>query len=487
MSEQPPTEQQDGTAGTSSIRDRLRQHDQERSGQRGTLVVSDEEAYVGDTITLKGRNLPAETEFDVIWNSVEGMWAVLEANEVVGPQYRPRTDQILTVTTDTGGSFTEELTLPQDYGGDHLIELQPRDGNEPIAEAEVTIRPWFEIDRTEAQLGEQLTVTGYGLGPTVLTNNYQIAWDNGTVGFMTGVQNRGTATATVRAVGPPGEHILQIWRNYRGVPFMQNNTQSPFGPVAGDRPHSWRIEVTEPDSRPREAWLDPLEDEQPLEAHLPDVDEQTGAELEITPQCGQAGTDAFIEGRNFPPSTEVDLIWHTHDGHRVKGVDITAERRPGVLPTVTTDENGSFQEEVTIPTDIGATRPITAEIDGRSVAVTGFMMQPTIETFTPTSGPVGTEIEIEISGVGWPTYGNAYFFVYDNKPLGYLCGLEANVNRVVLQATGEPGYHCIDVYPSLFQVREDEPDFELKPHLSYLDNHPMRPLSAAHFTFEITE
>ena len=34
---------------------------------------------------------------------------------------------------------------------------------------------------------------------------------------------------------------------------------------------------------------------------------------------------------------------------------------------------------------------------------------------------------------------------------------------------------------------DDEPEFEIRPHLSYLDNHPIRPLSAAHMTFEITE
>lgn len=469
------------------VRERIRQHREEQSSYRGTLVLSDSEVYVGDTITLEGRNLPEEKELEVIWHTAEGLWGVLEANEVVGAQYQPRTERIETLETDENGRFTEEWQVPEDYGGEHKIRLESSSDDETLAEATLTITPWFEIDRTQAELGEVFTVTGYGLGPNVITNNYQIAWDNGTVGFMTGVQNRGTATAEVRAVGPTGKHVLQVWRNYRGVPFLQNNTQSPFGPVAGGRKSSWTVEVTEPESEPETAWLDPMWDEGPLSVHFPEIDEETDAELEISPTSGQPGTDAFITGENFPADTTVDLVWHTHDGHRVKGIDITAAPRPDVLPSVTTDEDGEFQVEVTIPTDIGATRPITAEIDGRSVAVTGFMMQPRIETFSPTEGPVGTEIEIEISGVGWPTYENAYYFVYDNKPLGYICGLEAMVNRTVLQATGEPGWHFIDVYPSFFQVKEDEPDFELKPHLSYLDNHPVRPLPAAHFAFEITE
>ena len=77
-----------------------------------------------------------------------------------------------------------------------------------------------------------------------------------------------------------------------------------------------------------------------------------------------------------------------------------------------------------------------AEIAGQSV-----------ETFTPTEGPVGTEIEIELSGVGWTIYENAPFFVYDNKPLGYVCGTAGDdkegVVEVEIPAAGEPGWHFI--------------------------------------------
>jgi len=351
-------------------------------------VPSDETAYVGDTLQLEGRNLPAQTGIDIVWHSSDGRWGVLKDNEIVGPQYRSRTNTIGTVSTDANGQFSYEWTIPEDYGGDHTIELQ-RDG-ETLAEAEVTITPWFEIDRTEAEMGETFTITGYGIGPDDYHNNYQITWDGAATGFVTGVQNRGTATAQIRAVGPPGEHIIQVYRNTLGVPFLQNNTQSAFGPVAGGRQSVWQVEVT-------------------------------------------------------------------------------------------------------IPTDIGATKPVVAEVDGQSVAVTGFMMQPKIETFSPTSGPMGTEVEIELSGIGWTKYECTPYFVYDNRPLGYICsniGSGTNVQEVVraaFRAYGEPGFHFIDVYPALFEMQDDQPDFALKPHLSYLDNHPVRSLPAMHFTFEVTE
>jgi len=479
----------DETDLSADLQEKMEQHRQGEAGASGTLVPSASEGYVGDTLTLQGRNLAPECDYDIVWNSTDGSWGVLRAHEIVGPQYRPRTDTIATVTTDETGAFDEEWTVPEDYGGGHRIEVR-RDG-ETVADADFEIVPWFDVDRTEAQLGEAFVVTGYGLGPNVSTNNYQIAWDNGYVGFMTGVMNRGTATAEVRAVGPPGEHILQVWRNYRGVPYVTNNTQSPLGPVAGGRQSVWTVEVTEPETRPDPAWVDPLLEEHPIEAHYPDLDEDTDAELDISPEYGQAGTDAIITGEGFPADTEVDLLWYQHVGEGIRGTDVVPQAKRDVLPTVTTDDRGRFQVDVEIPVAEGSTRPIVAEVDGREVAVTGFMMQPSIETFEPTSGPVGTEIEIELSGIGWTNYENSPFFVYDNQLLGYGCGTSDDYHsttvRTVLRAAGEPGYHCIDVYPSLFRMKEDEPEFEVKPHLSYHDNHPVRPLPACHMVFEVTE
>ena len=472
------------------LEETLRQHRQGDNRAQGTLAVSDREGYVGDTIVFKGRNLPANDVFEIEWSTTRGSWGVLKANEVVGPQYQPDKKTLATVTTDDSGQFDEDWEIFEDYGGVHAVKLKNQDG-EVVDQTEFEILPWFELDRTEAELGDAFTITGYGIGPNIVTNNYQVAWDNGYVGYMTGVQNRGTATAEIRAVGSPGEHVIQIWRNYRGIPYLQNNTQSPYGPVSQGRQYKWKVEVTEPEEPPETAWVDPQFDESPIGLHYPDLDEDTDAELEITPQSGQSGTSAFITGRNFPPETDVELIWYRHEGHRVKGIPITPEPKTDVLPDVTTDEDGSFQLEVEIPPEEGATRPITAAVDGKEVAVTGFMMQPDIERIEPTSGPVGTTIEIDISGIGWTTYENQPFFVYDNKPLGFVCGTSGDdkegVLRVELPATGDPGWHFIDIYPSISHIEEDEPDFEVYPHLSYIDNHPMRPLPAMHLAFEITE
>lgn len=469
--------------------------DRSPTDRSGTVVLSEEKGYVGDTITIYGRNLPPNEQFEIQWKSVDGEWGILEAHEVVGPQYRPRKDTLATVETDASGAFEEEWTVFEDYGGDHPIELVDTHAD-LVARSEFEIIPHFELENKTAPLGGSYMLRGYGIGPEIMVNNYPVVWDNGYVGFMTGVVNRGTATAEIRAVGPPGNHIIQVWRSHLGIPFLQNDTQSPYGEVADGRKRVWQVEVTEPEEPPETAWMDSLFEEEPIELHYTEPDEDSAASLDITPEYGQPGTTAIITGTDLPADEEVNLVWYRYEGHEPQGKrappdhTIAPQRQPDVLPTVTTDSDGQFQAEVTIPKDVGSTHPIAVEVGGRELAVTGFMMQPAIETFQPTSGPVGTEIEIELTGVGWTNYETTPLFVYDNDLLGYSCALsgpERNKLRTVIRATGEPGYHFIDVYPGLFNTKEDDPDYELKPHLSYLDNHPIRPLPGFHFAFEVTE
>ncbi len=306
---------------SSDLRDRL---DERRSGTNtnGTLVLSDPEGYVGDEITLMGRNVPADEQYELVWHTTDGKWGVMEANRIVGPQYQRRTVSIATVRSDEDGRFDETWTIPEDFGGSHRIVVRD-DSGETIARAEFEVTPWFELDRTEAPMGGSFVLRGYGIGPSVEANNFQVAWDNRFVGFMTGVMNRGTATARIRAVGPPGEHVIQVWRNYRGVPFVANNTQSPLGTVGGERQNAWKVGVTPPENEPPTAWVDELLEEEPFEVHYPDLDEDTAAELSISPQCGQAGTHAIITGRNFPADAEVDLHWYQHVGEGIRGFEVT--------------------------------------------------------------------------------------------------------------------------------------------------------------------
>ncbi|MFC7134841.1 MULTISPECIES: hypothetical protein [Salinibaculum] len=474
------------------LQDRLEEHKSEQASQPGTLELSEGTGFVGDEVTLAGRDLPAGERLNVVWHTSTGRWGLVQANEVMDPVYEPRTETILSVDTDEDGAFDETWQVHEDYGGEHVVEVQTRGGT-TLASSEYLVEPHFELDRTTAPLGEAFRLTAYGLGPDRVTNNYQVTWNNSYVGFLTGVLNRGTATAEIRAVGPPGEHAVQIWRSPEGMPYLQNYTQSPLGEMTDDRTTSWTVEVTEPDERPETAWMDPLLEEHPIEEHLVDPDEDTGASLSVSPTSGQSGTDAIVTGEGFPPNTEVDLVWHTHAGHRFMHDTVTAEPRLDVLPTVETDAAGSFQVDVTIPRDIGETRPIAAEVDGRSVATTAFVLQPEIVDISPTSGPVGTEIDVKVAGLGWARYENNYCVLYDNSLSGYVCSHnrtdsdeDGSLVHFRLKAGGQPGLHFIDLIPTFNDTRVEDFKLENRPHLSYIDNHPLRPLPGIHFAFEVT-
>lgn len=230
--------------------------------------------------------------------------------------------------------------------------------------------------------------------------------------------------------------------------------------------------------------------EEPIEDHIPAVNEESDAQLEISPSSGRPGTDAILTGRHFPPETMVELTWYTQGGAEISGSPVGPSPRPDVLPAVTTDESGSFQIDVSIPTDIGATRPILANVYGEPVASTGFVMQPEAVDISPTSGPLGTEITIAITGVGWRSFENQYFVLYDNKPMGYVVSDLADSEGIVrfsLRASGEPGYHFIDLIPMFHDTESMDINLDQKPHLSYVDNHPERPLPSLNFAFRLTE
>lgn len=482
----------DETELSVNLRERLDEHREAKGGSAGTLVLDEQRGNVGDPLTLKGRNLPPNEPLDIVWNTVQGEWAMVQANEVIDVQYHPRTETVLSVRTDETGSFSDRLEVPEDYGGTHEIELQDA-SEDTLASAKYTITPHFELDRTTAPLGEHFHLTGYGLGTDRISTTVQVTWDNGYVGTMTAVQNGGTANARIRAVGPPGDHLLQVWPNHEGAAYLPIYTTAVVGELE-EEASKWFVEVTEPDGAPPTAQMDTLLEEQPLDAHVIDPDRETAAELEISPTSGQSGTEAVLEGRGFPAETTVDLIWYTHAGHRFMDDPIRPVARPDALPTVESDEDGTFAVDITVPTDIGETRPIAAEVDGESVATTGFMLQPEIVDVSSTAGPAGTTITIKLGGIGWALYDNNYCVLYDNKMVGYVCShnrLESDHDPSIVEfnltACGEPGYHFIDIVPTFNENQVGDYKLENRPHLSYLDNHPLRPLAGMQLTFEVTE
>jgi len=454
----------------------------------GTLTLSAEQGFVGDTLTFAGSGLPAGTPVEVVWKTVQGRWALIKHMNIVGPTYAPRTVTVASPTTDANGSFSTSWTIPEDYGGSHEVVVQAADGT-PLAKASFTLLASFELDRTSAPLGETFTVASHALGPDQFHTNYQVAWDNGQTGLFTAVSSRGHSTAEIRATGPTGQHVLEVFRGYLGDPFLVA-PQSPFGPVIGGRKHAWLVEVTEPTGSLQTQWSDPLRPAKPDPVFYPALDKQTDARLAVTPDMGVTGDEITITGAAFPANTTVDLVWYTISGSRVTSAPIEKVPLPGALPSAKTDANGSFELTATVPSDKGGTRPVVAVVNGKSVAVAGFLLEPKVVGLSTEQGPVGTEFDVTVSGIGWTEYGNSYALTYDNKYLGYGCGMDerGGENIFTLHATGAPGPHFIDIFPAMYRADTNPPDmYEGKAQLTFRQDHPGHPTPSLHFVFTVTE
>src|SRR5207249_4768796 len=72
-------------------------------------------------------------------------------------------------------------------------------------------------------------------------------------------------------------------------------------------------------------------------------------------------------------------------------------------------------------------------------------------TITPTSGPVGTPITVEVRGIGWQSYQNSFQLAYDNAYTGWVSSITTDgYGKVVIPATGAPGTHYITLGHSEF-------------------------------------
>ncbi|MFB6170960.1 MAG: hypothetical protein ABEJ23_00380 [Haloarculaceae archaeon] len=445
------------------------------------LQVTPEEGVVGDEVTVAGQGLPSNATLELAWERVEGRWAIAKHSEIVGPQYTTSSEAVAEVQTDGDGTFSTTITVPEDYGGDHTIHAR-RDGS-ALARGTFTVRPSFELDRTSAPLGERFTVTGHGIGWGTYRRNDQVIWDNGFTGLFTAVTNRGTARAKVTAAGPPGTHVLEIGGGYGGISYL-NPQQSPY--PRDFRYASWTVEVTDPEDPVRQ-WRRPSGSESPVTGFYPDLDRQQGS-LSVTPTSGSVGSTAIVSGQGLPADESVRLQWLTMTGSRVSGNGYSSTAKD--LLTVETDGQGRFETDFEVPDDLGGTHPIVATVGEKSVAAAGFVVRPSVVSFGPTEGPEGTPIDVHLKGVGWTAYDNTYTYVYNNDYVGYACGFNTNGDvQVQLRAAGEPGLHTITLYPALYKKpNEDrETNMYMKPQLTYLDDHPVRPLPSFQFLFRMTE
>lgn len=127
----------------------------------------------------------------------------------------------------------------------------------------------------------------------------------------------------------------------------------------------------------------------------------------------------------------VDVVWGTLEGHFKLGdyQDFQEQYYTEASRTVVSiyaDNEGNIQYMYRVPEDYGGTHNVSAYVQGQEMGRTAIEIRPQFEV-TPLTGPVGTEITIKATGIGYRKWEDARSVNWDNKLVGFLAALQPMV------------------------------------------------------------
>jgi hypothetical protein len=299
-----------------------------------------------------------------------------------------------------------------------------------------------------------------------------LVYDNKYTGFASAIRTSGTARFNVPATGHVGLHVLEIIHTDFGSPY-RNMQQSP----APDRPQ-FKVNFTITPGAP----VLPPPPEQQAQKQVRMLPPQ--GELVATPTFGGIHQPVTVKGSGFEPGKTAELHWATVTGNRISGGGWEEHSRP--IAEAKADAAGNIQFQFKAPDDLGGSHALWADAGGKRKTGT-FWIMPTALPLDVARGPAGTTFRIHLKGVGWSETANIYTLAYDNATSGYACGFNSQGDiEIIMQATGEPGWHFIDLYPAIYKGKETRPNNYRLPQLTFADDHPGEDLPRFRFAFEVT-
>lgn len=453
---------------------------EKKAAIKNNIKLSSIRGKIRDTIEFNVNQLVPSKKVQLVWATAEGKYDIKGVYEVIGPIFTEKEIPLVEGKSDANGEWKGSFKIPEGFGGDHTVYVIS-DGTK-IGQTGFTVDPTFTMSPESGAPGTEITVKVEGLGWSTYMRNWQLTYDNKYTGLITAISTNGTAEAKFRAAGPPGEHAVRIRTGYLGMQYI-NYKQSPYP----DKPApDFMFEVT--DEKPIvKDYVEPAPKAANGGVKMPELKNKAGVEIQLDKTEGTVGTPVQIKASGLPKNQSIDMIWNTMKGSRVSGLGFA--EHSSKLGTVKTDSKGNVTYEFTIPDDLGG---IPHRIDlksGDEVYGQGYLrILPSIANISPKSGPVGTNIQITIKGGGWTEFDNAYYLTYDNAYTGYLCAFNSQGDLTFdVVATGEPGYHIIDLYPGIYKQKEKETDMTLIPQLTYSTDHPGSAMPAIRLGFEITK
>jgi hypothetical protein len=289
---------------------------------------------------------------------------------------------------------------------------------------------------------------------------------------MSAVTTSGSAKFTIPATGKPGVHLIEVLHGEFTFPY-RNMQQNP----EPDRPR-WALPFT---ITPGPAVLPPPPERQ---AQTAVRGFRPQGELIATPAFSSVNVPAVVRGGGFAPGESVKLLWSRVVGNRMNGRGW--QEASEVVAESTADAAGAAEFRFNVPDDLGGLHVLAVEsTQGRKTGA--FWIKPTALPLDIGRGPVGTTFRIRLKGVGWSETANIVHVVYDNSYIGYACAFNSQGDvELIMKATGEPGWHFVDLYPGIYKGSETRPNNFRIPQLTYAADHPGEDLPAFRYAFEVT-
>lgn len=428
---------------------------------------------VGARVDATAEGLPPHRKVDLMWETVEGGWVVENGFRFKGKQFTETATSLGQAETGADGRLETHFTIPEDYGGIHSVTVA--DNGVPLAQGGVEVSQTFELYPSEGPAGTVIELRAKGLGWRTMESTWVVNWDNQQVGWVSATSTRGNATARFRAAGQVGDHEITVYTGYTGESYL-NHEQAPNAYLPRPR---FVFHVT-PGSVAVGGYAEPYQ-RQPTPAP-----EAVGeARVHIAPSQGPVLTHASIEASGLPANEAVSLIWGTEVGSRVSGNGFAPKETE--LGKATVDANGRLNAPLIVPSDLGGLHSVSIRSGGKTLARSYFVVETSVVSIAPTSGPAGTPVTIHLQGIGWTDFDNIYVATYDNAYMGYACGFNSQGDVIVnFVAAGAPGTHLIDFYPGIYQGPDQGQPLYRLPQLTYAEDHPGNRIPALRFAFKVT-
>ena len=441
-----------------------------------TLTLTYDTPTVGADVHATASGLPAGRTVELSWATVTGGWVIENGYHFRGKKYVEASTPLGQFTVDANGRLDARFTIPDDYGGMH--DVIARIDGAPVAQNGIEVRQSFEMTPASGPIGTPIELRVKGLGWRTMESTWVVNWDNNLVGFVSAAGTKGSAVARFRAAGPAGPHVVQLLTGYQGQGYL-NHEQSPVAHLPRPR---FTFQTTPGAPATPAVYAEPYPSQPVPKTEIA----ASNASLSLSPTQGPVGTRAALRAEGLPAGASLQLVWQTYVGNRVSGDGFEPQDQP--IGQVTVGRDGRIDQTVTIPDDLGGLHGLALRDGAETLGRAFFVIETSIVSMSPLSGPVGTPVTIHLKGVGWTEYDNIYVATYDNAYMGYACGFNSQGDVVInFTATGAPGPHLIDLYPGIYQGPPSEPQLLYRqPQLTYADDHPGNRIPALRFVFTVT-